>query len=83
VVAAVVQDTAEHGGTAAGPVVRDIVKAYYDKKNKKNQGQITAENQGYDMKRDEGKQVVEVSKVVPKPEEAAVVVPAGEKKSDR
>ena len=83
VVAAVVQDTAEHGGTAAGPVVRDIVKAYYDKKNKKTQGQITAENQGYDMKKDEGKQVVEVSKVVPKPEEAAVVVPAGEKKSDR
>ena len=83
VVAAVVQDTAEHGGTAAGPVVRDIVKAYYDKKNKKTQGQITAENQGYDMKKDEGKQVVEVSKVVPKAEEAAVVVPAGEKKSDR
>ena len=45
VVAAVVEDTAEHGGTAAGPVVRDIVKAYYDKKNKKTQGQVTAENQ--------------------------------------
>jgi len=83
VVAAVVQDTAEHGGTAAGPVVRDIVKAYYDKRNKKNQGQITADNKGYEMKKDEGKQVVEVSKVVPKPEEAAVEVPAGEKKSDR
>jgi len=41
----VVEDTAEHGGTAAGPVVRDIVKAYYDKKNKKTQGQVTAENQ--------------------------------------
>jgi hypothetical protein len=23
----------EHGGEAAGPVVRDVVKAYYDKKN--------------------------------------------------
>jgi penicillin-binding protein 2 len=45
VVAAVVQDTAEHGGTAAGPVVRDIVKAYYDKKNKKNPGEVTAQNQ--------------------------------------
>jgi penicillin-binding protein 2 len=43
VVAAVVQDTAEHGGTASGPVVRDIVKAYYDKKNKKTQGQVTAQ----------------------------------------
>ena len=33
-----------HGGESAGPVVRDIVKAYYDKKLKKTQGQITADN---------------------------------------
>ncbi|HTV57916.1 MAG TPA: penicillin-binding protein 2 [Verrucomicrobiae bacterium] len=33
VVAAIVQNTEEHGGEAAGPVVRDIVKAYFDKKN--------------------------------------------------
>jgi penicillin-binding protein 2 len=33
VVAAIVQNTMEHGGEAAGPVVRDVVKAYYDKKN--------------------------------------------------
>ena len=45
VVAAVVEDTSEHGGTAAGPVVRDIVKAYYDKKEKKTQGQSTAQAQ--------------------------------------
>jgi penicillin-binding protein 2 len=32
VVAAVIQGSSEHGGTTAGPVVRDIVKAYYDKK---------------------------------------------------
>jgi penicillin-binding protein 2 len=32
VIAAVVQGSSEHGGTTAGPVVRDIVKAYYDKK---------------------------------------------------
>jgi len=44
VVAAVVEDTVEHGSTASGPVVRDIVKAYYDKKNKKTPGQVTAEN---------------------------------------
>ena len=43
VVAAVVEDTAEHGGTAAGPVVRDIVKAYYEKKDKKTHGQTTVE----------------------------------------
>jgi penicillin-binding protein 2 len=33
VVAAIVQNTLEHGGEAAGPVVRDVVKAFYDKKN--------------------------------------------------
>jgi penicillin-binding protein 2 len=33
VVAAVIQGSSEHGGTTAGPVVRDIVKAYYDKKS--------------------------------------------------
>jgi len=35
VVAVLVQGSTEHGGTTAGPIVRDIVKAYYDKKNKK------------------------------------------------
>ena len=39
VIAAIVQDTMEHGGEAAGPVVRDIVKAYYDKKNARTQQQ--------------------------------------------
>jgi penicillin-binding protein 2 len=41
VVAAVVQDTDLHGGSTAGPVVRDIVKAYYDKKNAHLQQQAT------------------------------------------
>jgi len=44
VVAAIVQDTLEHGGEAAGPVVRDIVKTYYDKKNGVQQPQTTALN---------------------------------------
>ena len=33
VVAAVIQGSSEHGGTTAGPVVRDLVKAFYDKKS--------------------------------------------------
>jgi penicillin-binding protein 2 len=37
VVAAIVQDTVEHGGEAAGPVVHDIVKMFYDKKNARTQ----------------------------------------------
>jgi len=42
VVAAVVQDTVEHGGTAAGPVVREVVKTFFDKKARKEAGQYTA-----------------------------------------
>jgi len=33
-----VQESGQHGGEASGPVVRDIIKAYYDKKNKKLDG---------------------------------------------
>jgi len=33
----------EHGGEAAGPVVRDIVKMYYDKKTAHNQQQAGGE----------------------------------------
>jgi penicillin-binding protein 2 len=81
VVAAVVQDTAEHGGTAAGPVVRDIVKAYYDKKNKKTQGQVTAGIAPEQWKKSETKPAAaEAPKVVLKPQETAEVVPASEKK---
>lgn len=50
-VAVLVQESGEHGGEAAGPVVRDVVKAYYDKKAKKSQGEITAESKGYDSHR--------------------------------
>jgi penicillin-binding protein 2 len=45
VVAVLVQEGGGlHGGESAGPVVRDIVKAYYDKKMKKVQGEVTADN---------------------------------------
>ena len=43
VVAVLVQESGQHGGEAAGPVVRDIVKAYYDKKNRKANGTVTAD----------------------------------------
>ncbi len=44
VVAVLVQESGKHGGETAGPVVKDVIKTYYDKKNKKMQGQYTAEN---------------------------------------
>jgi penicillin-binding protein 2 len=44
VVAVLVQEGGGlHGGDTAGPVVRDIVKAYYDKKNRKSSGTVTAD----------------------------------------
>jgi penicillin-binding protein 2 len=46
VVAVLVQESGQHGGTASGPVARDIVKAYYDKKNHKTQGTVTADQHG-------------------------------------
>jgi penicillin-binding protein 2 len=48
-VAVLVQESGQHGGEAAGPVVRDIVKAYYDKKAKKTQGTLTADDKRYDV----------------------------------
>ncbi len=44
VVAAVVQGSTEHGGSTAGPVVRDIVKAYYDKKSGQKVQEFTAQD---------------------------------------
>ena len=44
IVVSVLVQAGGHGSEAAGPVVRDIVKAYYDKKTKKSDGTVTAEN---------------------------------------
>jgi penicillin-binding protein 2 len=49
VVAVLVQESGKHGGEAAGPVVKDIIKAYYDKKNRKVLGQFTTENTQKDL----------------------------------
>jgi penicillin-binding protein 2 len=48
VVSVLVQESGQHGGTASGPVARDIIKAYYDKKTKKMDGQINAEGIQFD-----------------------------------
>jgi penicillin-binding protein 2 len=42
VVSVLVQSTMKHGGEIAAPIARDVVKAYYDKKNRKNGTQLTA-----------------------------------------
>jgi penicillin-binding protein 2 len=69
VVSVLVQESGKHGGEAAGPVVRDIIKAYYDKKMRKTQGPYTA-----DLKTDFNKAPAATIQPQPvlKPEEATV-----------
>jgi penicillin-binding protein 2 len=82
VVAAVVEDTVEHGGTAAGPVVRDIVKIYYDKKQKKGQGQTTVDYQRYNVDGEGKAELAENQKAPAKSGQAvASVEPVARKKA--
>jgi penicillin-binding protein 2 len=75
-VAVLVQESGQHGGEAAGPVVKDIIKAYYDKKNKKTQGQVTVENKTPEPRKDSVPATPRAPRAVLKPEESAAVVPA-------
>jgi len=75
VVAVLVQESGQHGGEAAGPVVKDIIKAYYDKKNKKNQGQVTAENKTPEPRKDSVPAAPRAPRAALKPDESAAVVP--------
>jgi penicillin-binding protein 2 len=43
IVVAVLVQGGEHGGAVAGPIARDVVKAYYDKKNARSQQQASTE----------------------------------------
>ena len=74
-VAVLVQESGKHGGEAAGPVVKDIIKAYYDKKNKKNQGQVTVENKSSEPRKGSVAPAARAPRAALKPEESAAVVP--------
>jgi penicillin-binding protein 2 len=87
IVVSVLVEGGEHGNLSAAPIARDIVKAYYDKKNKKTQGQVTAGTVPQQpAPKNEVKPVAaktrsaDAPKVVLKPEETAEVVAATEKK---
>jgi penicillin-binding protein 2 len=87
IVVAVLVEGGEHGALVSAPIARDIVKAYYDKKNKKMQGQETAQSEPQQLKQ-EGTPVASAGKAVAKSEETAAavpaaVVPASEKKKVR
>jgi penicillin-binding protein 2 len=75
VVSVLVQESGKHGGETAGPVVRDVIKAYYDKKNKKTQGQYTVENKSDAPGKNAAPAAAIAPRVALKPDEAAAVVP--------
>jgi penicillin-binding protein 2 len=74
IVVAVLVEEGEHGGVVGGPIARDIVKTYYDKRNKKGQSQVTAERRNDNINGGPDKRVVEEPKVAIKPQEASAVV---------
>jgi len=76
VVSVLVQESGKHGGEAAGPVARDVIKAYYDKKNKKTQGQVTAQNQPEAPRKRPAVAIAVAPRAILKPEDAAAAIPA-------
>jgi len=52
IVVAVLVEGGEHGASAAAPVARDIIKAYYDKKSRRSQQQYTVEYKRYEFNAD-------------------------------
>ncbi|HKE34079.1 MAG TPA: penicillin-binding protein 2 [Candidatus Acidoferrum sp.] len=69
VVSVLVQESGKHGGEAAGPVVREVIKAYYDKKSKKTQGQYTAETKQPTPQANRSSTKVAVPRAALKPED--------------
>jgi len=49
IVVAVLVEEGEHGASAAAPVARDIIKAYYDKKSRHGQKQYTVEYRRFEI----------------------------------
>jgi penicillin-binding protein 2 len=72
-VAVLVQESGKHGGEAAGPVVKNVIKAYYDKKNKKTQGQYTAETKSDAPGK--GSAAAVAPRAALKPEDSAAAMP--------
>ena len=85
IVVSVLVEEGGHGALVSGPVARDIIKAYYEKKDKKTHGQTTVEyQQPYNFGDGSEKKQNPVPKSVSKPEVAAAVVatPAAKKATE-
>jgi len=76
IVISVLVEGGEHGNLASAPIARDIIKAYYDKKAKKGQGDYTAEDQQHKFANGTPMELAEEPKAVSKREQSAAVVAA-------
>ena len=84
IVVSVLVEEGGHGASASGPIARDIIKAYYDKKEKKGQGQQTAQVTMPATHPTEKSNPIEAEpRVALKPEETAAVVSTKDSKKER
>jgi penicillin-binding protein 2 len=80
IVVSVLVQAGGHGSEAAGPVVRDVVKAYYEKKTRKTDGTVTAENK--ETKRRELGSAAPAAAIQPVLNPRGAAVAAGEPESE-
>jgi len=83
IVVSVLVEEGGHGGVTSGPIARDIIKKYYDKKAKKGQGQYTVEFKNYNFGSGTETQAAENPNAATKPEETAAVVSANSSRKAR
>ena len=83
IVVSVLVEEGGHGNLASAPIARDIIKAYYDKKAKKGQGQYTVDYQKHEFGNGSRQEVAEIPKAVSKAEQSAAVVPGDPAKKPR
>ncbi|MGA3178292.1 MAG: penicillin-binding protein 2 [Candidatus Acidiferrum sp.] len=83
IVVSVLVEEGGHGNLASAPIARDIIKAYYDKKAKKGQGQYTVDYQKHEIGNGSRQEVAENPKAVGKAEQSAAVVPGDPAKKPR
>lgn len=81
IVVSVLIEEGGHGNLAAAPPARDIIKAYYDKKNKKGPGQTTVELKHYDTEQQPVAETASNPKAVKPEESLAQIAPVAAKKA--
>jgi penicillin-binding protein 2 len=77
IVVAVLVEHGEHGSTAAAPVAREIIKAYYDKKGQRDKQQYTVDYKRYEVPGTPAPAPLPAAAVAKSPKRVAANPPAG------